>query len=79
MEGGSMSLKGNLYHIIRERDGRPYAYSELQEYCRIWNYKTSNAERRMREILRENDDIEAIKKKNYVWGWRLKKKQKRLF
>jgi len=78
LEREPMSLKVNLEAEIRKRGELTYA--GLLEFLRVWGYaKSSNAERRLREIVSENSDIEAVVRKNYIYSWRIKEKQGKLF
>lgn len=75
-----MSLKKDLTQKILDYAGATFTYSELIEYCRIWGYKISNAERRLREVTSpEDSEIEIVMKKNYILGYRATGKQGRMW
>ena len=70
-----MSLKANLIKEIQER--KFLSYDDLINFCRIWGYKVSNAERRMREAI---EIIEPTRnKKGAVVGYRPRTTQRKLF
>lgn len=75
-----MSLKSRLVEQIKAKSGEIFSYQELINFCRIWGYKVSNAERRLRESCAGPDaEIEAVFHKGYIVGYREKKRQMSLF
>ena len=58
--------------------GATFLYSELIEYCRIFNYKVENGSRRLREATAIGQ-IEAVRKKRVVIGWRVPGKQGKMW
>ena len=71
-----MSLRTNLYKQIEARKGEVFTYQELENYCRVWGYKISNAERRLREMA----GVEGVRnRKNCITGYRLITEQSKLF
>ena len=71
-----MSLKAELKKRIKEKG--EISYNEVEDYCRMFNFKTSNAERRMREVCNEGE-IEPVMKKGYICGWKVREEQMSLF
>ena len=69
-----MSLKKLLIKQIEMRKGELWSYNEMCEFCRIWGYRTSNGERRLRE---ERELVETVcNHKRIILGYRKKQKQK---
>lgn len=64
-----MSLKSELQKLIRERGYM--SIDDIEAYCKRNNYKLSNAERRLRSS--ESPMIEAVRKDNYIIGYRPKR------
>jgi len=71
-----MSLKQLLIDQIEAREGEVFTYDDLVDYCRVWGFKISNAERRLREC----HDIEKVfSKKGAIIGYRITEAQQKLF
>lgn len=66
-----MSLKKILINEITNVYPRMYLFSELDGLCKRYNHKTSNAERRCRELCEaENPIIRNIKNdKGFITGY----------
>ncbi len=73
-----MSLKTQLVKKIKDLNGAVFTYSELTLYCKMWGYKISNAERRLREVIHaEGSEIEVgVSKKGAIVGYRMKQAQR---
>jgi len=71
------SLKNALRGAIKCYNGNVYPYSRMEELCRLCGRRITNGERRLRELAsEENTEIEKIKHKGCVIGYRLKKIEK---
>ena len=67
-------LKKKLVAYIKEQGY--ISYSQLEDYCHIWKYKTETATRRLRQAVEEGEDIEAVYgDKHYIKGYRRKGKE----
>ncbi len=75
-----MSLKIELTKKIKAWNGI-YSQDQVETFCRMWNYKISNGERRMREECNKKDpEIEAVlNKKKAIIGYRTLQAQGRMF
>ncbi len=70
-----MSLKKRLEDIICESK-EPITYNQISEFCRVWGYRLSNAERR----LRESHLVKAVYgKKGYIVAYKKVEAQASLF
>lgn len=66
-----MSLIKELNRIIRERDYM--SVDQIEAYCKEHRYKLSNAERRLRAS--ESPNVEAVRDKGYIIGYRPRKSE----
>ncbi len=66
-----MSLKEILKTHISQRNGETVSFEEIETICKREGRRTSNGERRLREI----PEVEAVKsKKGHITGYRWFKK-----
>ena len=63
-----IALKLKLYELIQDRS---VIHRDIDNLCKIYGYRTSNAERRLRELT-EAGLIEPIRKKRVIIGYRKK-------
>lgn len=65
-----MSLKSNLQQLIKDRNGGIVTLKEIEDFCHKSQYKTSNAERRLRPS--DSPDITPVwnEKETAIIGYR---------
>ena len=74
-----MSLKANLINKIKDFHGAVMTYEEMFRYCQMWNFRISNAERRLRESVATGEIENVRSKKGAVIGWRVPGKQGKMW
>lgn len=67
------SLKASLQSLIISHGY--VSTKEIEEFCRQHSFKISNGERRLRELK----DIEAVREKNYIVGYKPRKIEMKLY
>lgn len=73
MQKESLKVRLNIY--IKNQDGQTVSLDRITELCRLWGYKSSNAERRLRHS--DSPNIESVwnEKKTAIIGYRYKMTQ----
>ena len=66
-----MGLKSRLEELVKERKYVPYA--NIENWCKVWGYRVSHAERRLREIpevVAKIKEPDLFNKKKYIIGYK---------